>query len=841
MKLKRFLIFMLILPFAANAQREGGIWYFGDDYNLNLNIQPPVQARTSTRGFHAAAGVCDAAGNLRFYVKPNPKNEPMVFSTSGIPVANSNFLSDQGGNTNNGGSAIIIQKPSRNDQFYIFHSKSDGLFYSVLDMSLNLGQGGIIQKDVQITGFGSIVPGRIVAIKGCGGIWVVIRSQTANQYLSFLVSSSGVGHQPVVSEVGLMGSMFWSVAYRYGGASCFRASPDGRKLATFGSYGCGVELYDFEKCSGKLTNPRVIDTLYNIHPTQAGDRALHTGLAFSENSRFLYVAVNRIFSIDSVINGYVFQGRKGKVFQFDLDQGTTTAIINSKYLALDNPYVVYFDLFTGCSQVYKPELTDIKRGPDGKIYVYNNVSKQSCNPSLSPNYSTNAAWHVIEQPNNARMASQPRYNVIASAFAPSSSLFLTLPPDLVTGNTLVDTIAGASREVYACFMDTVELLLPVNAKCPKWFDGSTRNEKKVGKAGFYTVSYFTNECSYQTDTFKVKFVRLPKLVDGGYACPNNRTGIAYVYSKPTDSTLFNFRWTDLYGSMLRQSSGAASDTIKTLDTGISYLHITTSSGCDTIIKVYVRPLPNPSALIEYDTVVCKNIPITFTNVTPQTTSKWFLKNDEAGNTHSITRSFPTEGQHSVTLVVTNVEGCMDTAIRDVIVRDFKLDLQASPSHVNVGEEISLFTNASVSYQISAWEPHELFTDMSANVQRVNVFRETSFSSVGISEDGCIDTAYVNVSVSPKIYIPNAFTPNGDGKNDYFRVIGFGSELTVSAMHIYNRWGQLIFIGYNKQVERGWDGTYNGAPCEMGTYFYTFKIEFKDGTAKTSKGDFSLIR
>lgn len=94
----------------------------------------------------------------------------------------------------------------------------------------------------------------------------------------------------------------------------------------------------------------------------------------------------------------------------------------------------------------------------------------------------------------------------------------------------------------------------------------------------------------------------------------------------------------------------------------------------------------------------------------------------------------------------------------------------------------------------------------------------------------------------QVAIPNAFSPNGDGRNDIFLpVVEAGCVLTAYELAIYNRWGQLVFYNYGSQVG-GWDGYADGQSCDAGVYFYTLKL--KKGTRQLSfekKGDLMLLR
>lgn len=114
-------------------------------------------------------------------------------------------------------------------------------------------------------------------------------------------------------------------------------------------------------------------------------------------------------------------------------------------------------------------------------------------------------------------------------------------------------------------------------------------------------------------------------------------------------------------------------------------------------------------------------------------------------------------------------------------------------------------------------------------------------SVTAELDGCMASDELNVNYQPcecPIFIPDAFTPNGDGRNDKLHAIA-SCEVRGFQIQIFNRWGQLVYIGYN--INDGWDGTFNGSPAEMGTYFYvlTFNSQYRQTIER--KGDITLIR
>ncbi|HOZ52109.1 MAG TPA: CotH kinase family protein, partial [Chitinophagaceae bacterium] len=90
----------------------------------------------------------------------------------------------------------------------------------------------------------------------------------------------------------------------------------------------------------------------------------------------------------------------------------------------------------------------------------------------------------------------------------------------------------------------------------------------------------------------------------------------------------------------------------------------------------------------------------------------------------------------------------------------------------------------------------------------------------------------------KVFIPNVFSPNGDGKNDVFN-IRLGKDAIGMDMVIFDRWGKEIY--QTNSMDNGWDGTYDGKDAEIGVYQYLIKVKFRDNSVNTYKGDISILR
>lgn len=120
------------------------------------------------------------------------------------------------------------------------------------------------------------------------------------------------------------------------------------------------------------------------------------------------------------------------------------------------------------------------------------------------------------------------------------------------------------------------------------------------------------------------------------------------------------------------------------------------------------------------------------------------------------------------------------------------------------------------------------------IHTIEVWFESQF---GCESLPVIYTVTTNECNNSTLYVPNAFTPDGDSYNNTWKPSGYKwKEIHYT---IFNRWGEVIFESYNGNI--GWDGTYAGIPCQDGVYVY--KLEWVDNTdyKKTIYGHITLIR
>jgi len=111
----------------------------------------------------------------------------------------------------------------------------------------------------------------------------------------------------------------------------------------------------------------------------------------------------------------------------------------------------------------------------------------------------------------------------------------------------------------------------------------------------------------------------------------------------------------------------------------------------------------------------------------------------------------------------------------------------------------------------------------------------------VSENECTTTDSVTIHRSCYLDIPNVFTPNGDGVNDYFFPRGLLTRGVAGFhMQVFNRWGQLVYESRNIS-DMGWDGRFNGQPAQEGVYVYQISAAFRNSTVQRFQGNVTLLR
>jgi len=288
------------------------------------------------------------------------------------------------------------------------------------------------------------------------------------------------------------------------------------------------------------------------------------------------------------------------------------------------------------------------------------------------------------------------------------------------------------------------------------------------------------------------------------------------------------------------------------------LEVESNNGCtnttSTEVEVYARPEVSFS-LSKYEG--CEPLDMQYMDesdvTSPYAVTQW---NWELGNGIGSTDSNPF-AQHNysgsdgitpdtlqVKLSVATGEGCLsvDTATSEIVVfPEAGAAYKATPTESDMVDPTITFTDMST---INVTERTWAFGDglTSTVTNPVYTYPDTGIYEVGLmvsTDYGCTDATSGEILIYPhfSFFVPNTFTPNGNGRNDLFR--GVGEGYTEYSMSVYNRWGQEIYHG--KGESAGWDGTFLGNPVEVAVYVYRMDVTDWEGNDHVFRGRVQILR
>lgn len=143
-----------------------------------------------------------------------------------------------------------------------------------------------------------------------------------------------------------------------------------------------------------------------------------------------------------------------------------------------------------------------------------------------------------------------------------------------------------------------------------------------------------------------------------------------------------------------------------------------------------------------------------------------------------------------------------------------------------------------------WSPATGLSDISIADPVADPQRTTVYTLTVVSNEGCTASGDITAKLYTDIRIPGAFTPNGDGKNDIFYVLGGPQGSVIKDLSVFGRWGEMVFHVHDVvpgDPAFGWDGYYKGVPAATGTYVYSLIITLAGGKQELFKGVVILTR
>ncbi len=847
------------------AQYEN-VWAFGYGAGIDFNYNPPKAIKTSISSNEACASIADVNGQLLFYTDGTTLWNRLHTSMPSTIYTPSTF-----GTTSSAQGALIIPVPGYLTRYYVFSiiSQEDDnrgqLFYSIVDLTLNNGLGDIVpgNNGVPLDNRG-VLTEHMTAVAGNNcDIWLIVLSRLhKGEFLCFNISTNGINYTPVISKT--IPSQFNGQTQNVG---YMDVSPDRTQIAIARG---SVQLYSFNPSTGTISDPvALLD--YSAGPYISNSY----GIAFSPDGSKIYTFARDQWG--------------SPLYQFDLSAGDSLTIVNSKTKISQGTEVAW------------NSFNALKRAPDGKIYLTANgttvpgrsnialsiihrpnLAGNACNfepygftlfpgstfwgglPNINSgifeHYKKNGSFSLACNADTLKALNSSGYGYLwndgirgAERAADSEGIYWVRYQAMGTQcvEEYVDTFkllhqqwkqTTSSSHIEACWNDTVHIAASYPGKANYiWQDLQTGSERAVTHFGIFWVKYHEpgEECNNYADSF---YIQIPEenysisfLVDT-MVCqgfPLNITNRSPEYynhitwhfgngdSTHTWQPGYTYHLAGKYNILLTGShNGICADT--------AYATVTV----DTNLTTYFEHSPRE---------ICAGQDISFTHLLVDSSIVnlyWTLDNGifAAITDTMFIHHYEQSGIKYITLNAQFRACPAGTYIDSVLVHPLPL--------VDLGSDsVICLKGAAVTLQnrYTGGEGYTYLWSTGATTKSIHVKQEGEYHLQLSNIFGC--TAQEHIIVNKNCYtdIPNVFTPNGDGVNDYF----FPKQLlskgfTGFYMQILNRWGEKIFETTSMNG-RGWDGRFNGQEQPSGTYIYIIETILKNGSTEQYNGNVTLLR
>lgn len=866
MKQVLWMLLLLLGNYAAYSQQEN-IWAFGTASGLDFTSGNPVAVSTDITGFgEASASVCNNSGQLLFYA-----NGVKVWDRNGNFMPNGNGLINDPGlaplppnavdytsSTTQG--ALIVPMPGEAGKYYLFsltcaemginNSGMGRLYYSVIDMQLNGGLGDVVpgQKGILVD---SGLTEHMAGVTGdrCN-VWVLTVSRLQNTLRAYDVTESGVNNSPVISP--LLPTNY------YIPLGSIAASSDRRTLAIGRS---GVGLYQFDPATGSATGTVQLAGSYTISSGAYN-------VCFSPDDSKLYV------SYAPLIVGLFAS------FQFDLSSGDSLTMVNSA-VPIDNPTSFSFKkaangkIYTtgggntlnvinfpdlpmpACQYIpgVLPLPGSVSFGLPNTVPVFVSDTVTGHSGHKAGCYAAGLTLHAINDTsgwdyNWSTGASGPMCTVdtpgtywVTYKSAPciyhTDTITARFPngtlPHLVIRESCKNDTNGQAF-VYTYPGDTT-------AYTYEWKNSngillSITDSLNHAMGGHYTLRLQTADCDTTLSFYIPELEFHVSFAADSFYCQ----GDSLLFENTSENHFTSFYWHFGDGSSSNETSPEHQYTLPG-----TYTVILTGSGpvCkDTARHTIAVDAPASAYFTTDRDSICAGASIVFyPAATPESITGYHWQSAPnlslSAAPDSVFRfAFDEAGTIPVSLTA-DARACPDTTYTDSIyVYPLPLVYIGPDTVLCLNGEPVLLQNLAapaIANSLYSWNTGD--TSPSLRIKSPGTYR----LRITLPPLGCSNADEIIVAKGCYIDIPNVFTPNADGVNDYFfpRQL-LSRHVTKFRMQLFNRWGQVIFET-DRTDGRGWDGRFNGTVQPEGVYMYLIDVEIDGHLQEHYQGNVTLLR
>jgi gliding motility-associated-like protein len=400
------------------------------------------------------------------------------------------------------------------------------------------------------------------------------------------------------------------------------------------------------------------------------------------------------------------------------------------------------------------------------------------------------------------------------------------------------------QDIYGCDSTIVVTtnLLPTDST---WIDEMTCHQSEA----FRDTLFLTNQAGCDSLVFRsIQYVGIDTQYVQAFTCDSTQIGmwvdtLAGMYCDTIrvtqlDWATYSTGQETIYSC---EASGPARDT----------LYLIGQSGCDSLhIRHYIYT--NLQADVQVSDEICvgqRNGVIQLNNISGGLPPYQYRLNGGSWQSDPLFQGLA-PGMYQIEF--RDALGCTNILSGVTVQAGIAITLDAGPDiQVQADEFIDLRVQVSQLIAQIQWSATDPIDCISCPEARLGPITGDQIVAVEVfTIDGCSGNDQFQIRVEQKepirdaVYIPNSFSPNGDGINDLFSI--FGSELvsTVRSMNIFDRWGNALYTQYDFAINdpsQGWDGSFRGQPMDPGVYIYVVEVVMSDGSMKQFQGEVTLVK
>jgi len=348
-----------------------------------------------------------------------------------------------------------------------------------------------------------------------------------------------------------------------------------------------------------------------------------------------------------------------------------------------------------------------------------------------------------------------------------------------------------------------------------------------------------------TDCSKAVIADMPQYSDEVNTYIVNCTGYDVKFDN-TSTGGFSYFWDFGVTTKTDDTSNVFSPSYTYSDTGTYVVKLIVNRGttCPDSIERFVKIYPYFKSNFNYTGKLCPNTPIAFidsssSSLGTATHWEWSFGDGLNATDQHPSHQYLIGGNYAVTFISGNSKGCSDTIKKYIAIEKF---VPFAGNDTIIIKESSIQFNAQGGGSYT-WSP-------ATNLDNPNIGNPIgTYPTIGTfpyqvhivsaaSQCEGDDSIVVRVVDKASLFVPSAFTPNGDGRNDILRPIGVGYS-QVNYFRVYSRWGEMMYA--STKFNQGWDGYWKGVPAELGVYYWVLSVKDRFGKEELIKGDVTLIR